>query len=59
MPEGIPGTGMPFLFLTFGKEYLGFMELKTFFEQNPSGALAFSGGTDSSLLVWAAAKYAF
>lgn len=33
------------------------MELKTFFEQNPSGALAFSGGTDSSLLVWAAAQY--
>ena len=33
------------------------MELKSFFEQNPSGALAFSGGTDSSLLVWAAAKY--
>lgn len=33
------------------------MDLKTFFEQNPSGALAFSGGTDSSLLVWAAAQY--
>lgn len=33
------------------------MELKTFFEQNPSGALAFSGGVDSSLLAWAAAKY--
>lgn len=34
-----------------------FMDLKSFFEQNPSGALAFSGGTDSSLLVWAAAQY--
>lgn len=33
------------------------MELNVFFEQNPSGALAFSGGVDSSLLVWAAAKY--
>ena len=33
------------------------MDLKTYFAQNPSGALAFSGGTDSSLLVWAAAKY--
>lgn len=33
------------------------MELNAFFEQNPSGALAFSGGVDSSLLVWAAAKY--
>ena len=33
------------------------MELNAFFEQNPSGALAFSGGVDSSLLVWAAMKY--
>ena len=33
------------------------MNLSDFFEENPSGALAFSGGTDSSLLVWAAAKY--
>jgi len=33
------------------------MNLSDFFEKNPSGALAFSGGTDSSLLVWAAAKY--
>lgn len=33
------------------------MNLPEFFVQNPSGALAFSGGTDSSLLVWAAAKY--
>ena len=33
------------------------MELKDFFEQNPSGALAFSGGVDSSLLVWASAQY--
>ena len=33
------------------------MQLSDFFEQNSSGALAFSGGTDSSLLVWAAAKY--
>lgn len=33
------------------------MELHSFFEDHPSGALAFSGGTDSALLVWAAAKY--
>ncbi len=33
------------------------MELSQFFGAYPSGALAFSGGVDSSLLVWAAAKY--
>lgn len=33
------------------------MDLQTFFVENPAGALAFSGGTDSSLLVWAAARY--
>ena len=33
------------------------MKLQEFFDQNPSGALAFSGGVDSSLLVWAAAAY--
>ena len=33
------------------------MELREFFAQHPSGALAFSGGVDSSLLVWAAAAY--
>lgn len=33
------------------------MELRAFFENHPSGALAFSGGTDSALLVWAAARY--
>ena len=33
------------------------MKLQDFFEQNPAGALAFSGGVDSSLLVWAAAAY--
>lgn len=33
------------------------MNLSDFFKENPSGTLAFSGGTDSSLLVWAAAKY--
>lgn len=33
------------------------MELREFFEQNPAGAVAFSGGVDSSLLVWAAAAY--
>lgn len=31
--------------------------LQEFFEQNPKGALAFSGGVDSALLVWAAAKF--
>lgn len=31
--------------------------LQKFFEQNPKGALAFSGGVDSALLVWAAAKF--
>ncbi len=33
------------------------MKLSEFFVQNPSGALAFSGGTDSSFLAWAAMKY--
>ena len=31
--------------------------LQAFFRQNPRGALAFSGGVDSALLVWAAARY--
>ena len=30
--------------------------LQAFFRQNPRGALAFSGGVDSALLVWAAAR---
>lgn len=33
------------------------MTLEQFFGEHPTGALAFSGGTDSSLLVWAAKKY--
>ena len=33
------------------------MQLSDFFEQNPRGAVAYSGGVDSSLLVWAAMKY--
>lgn len=33
------------------------MNLQEFFTQHPSGALAYSGGTDSSLLVWAAMQY--
>ena len=33
------------------------MKLSEFFAQNPSGALAFSGGADSSFLAWAAMKY--
>lgn len=33
------------------------MNLPEFFSQNPSGALAFSGGTDSSFLAWAAMQY--
>ena len=33
------------------------MNLSEFFHQNPSGAVAFSGGVDSSYLVWIAAKY--
>ena len=33
------------------------MELCDFFRQHPTGAVAFSGGVDSSLLVWAAARY--
>lgn len=33
------------------------MDISSFFHQNPAGALAFSGGADSALLVWAAAKY--
>ncbi|NLG92554.1 MAG: ATP-dependent sacrificial sulfur transferase LarE [Clostridiales bacterium] len=33
------------------------MNLKTFFVENPSAALAFSGGTDSSYLLYAAKHY--
>lgn len=33
------------------------MKLKDFFEQNPRTALGFSGGTDSSYLLYAALKY--
>ena len=33
------------------------MELREFFEANPRGALAFSGGVDSSYLLWAAKEY--
>ncbi len=33
------------------------MNLQNFFARHPSGALAFSGGTDSSLLAWAAMQY--
>ena len=33
------------------------MNLQEFFVENPAGALAFSGGTDSSLLVWAASRW--
>lgn len=33
------------------------MTLQEFFSQHPDGALAFSGGTDSAFLLWAAAKY--
>lgn len=33
------------------------MTLQEFFQCHPSGALAFSGGTKSSLLVWAAKQY--
>jgi len=32
------------------------MELNEFFSQNPRAALAFSGGTDSAFLLWAARK---
>ena len=34
------------------------MELQEFFEQNPEVAIAFSGGVDSSYLLYAAKKYA-
>lgn len=33
------------------------MELKDFFDNNPRAALAFSGGTDSAYLLWAAVEY--
>ena len=33
------------------------MTLEEFFQSNPSGALALSGGVDSSYLAWAAGKY--
>lgn len=34
------------------------MELKTFFEEHPKVAIAFSGGVDSAYLLYAASKYA-
>ena len=33
------------------------MTLKDFFEQVPKAAAAFSGGTDSAFVLWAAKKY--
>ena len=33
------------------------MTLKEFFDQNPRAAVAFSGGTDSALVLWAASRY--
>lgn len=33
------------------------MELSTFFQQHPQGALALSGGVDSALLAWAAGRW--
>lgn len=66
MSEGIPYFGMPFLLEQAGfaggeeqeQEQGRTMErLQKFFEQNPRGALAFSGGVDSALLVWAAARF--
>ncbi|WP_130869115.1 ATP-dependent sacrificial sulfur transferase LarE [Intestinimonas massiliensis (ex Afouda et al. 2020)] len=33
------------------------MTLKEFFDQNPRAAVAFSGGTDSALVLWAARQY--
>lgn len=33
------------------------MELSTFFQQHPKGALALSGGVDSALLAWAAGRW--
>src|SRR5699024_9470842 len=33
------------------------MTLEEFFRDNPRAALAFSGGTDSAFLLWAAARY--
>ncbi len=33
------------------------MELSTFFQQHPQGALALSGGVDSALLAWAADRW--
>ncbi|BAK98448.1 hypothetical protein OBV_12500 [Oscillibacter valericigenes Sjm18-20] len=35
------------------------MRLQEFFEENPNGALAFSGGVDSSYLAYAAANYGY
>ena len=33
------------------------MTLREFFQEHNRAALAFSGGTDSALLLWAAAQY--
>ena len=33
------------------------MTLKEFFEQVPRAAVAFSGGTDSALVLWAARQF--
>ena len=34
------------------------MTLREFFTEHPEAAVAFSGGADSALLVWAASRYA-
>ena len=44
--------GMPF----FISEVTA-MDLPSFFQQNPKGALALSGGVDSALLAWAAGRW--
>lgn len=49
--------GMPSFYFTESEKAGLKMDLQTFFVENPGGALAFSGGTDSSLLVWAATRY--
>ncbi len=41
----------------YEKERVIHMTLKEFFEEIPKAAVAFSGGTDSALVLWAARKY--
>ena len=48
---------LAFLYYFLRKRGLDTMDLQEFFKENPKVALAFSGGVDSSYLLYAAMKY--